>query len=140
MHDDHFTPKHVDEQIEQLAQSLFTDTQEADRNTRLIQLLQQHYATENQKNALERAWEQIEQRYEAPTLRSLPNEHTPYSNLQKPERSGPYLMRKRTGVVSSRRAPIPRWGILVAVIVAALAIGSLTIFITHATTHTGSLA
>jgi len=135
--DDHFTPKQVDEQIEWLAQEALQREPEVNQNANLVQRLQNYYEIERQKSALERAWKHIEQRYELPVLVSSVEEPAPHEKREQ-KRSGHYHMQRRAAVIVPGRRSIPRWGIIAAVAVMVLLVGSMAVIMSQAAQRGGA--
>jgi hypothetical protein len=135
--DDPFQPKHVDEQIEWLAQRVQEGTQERNQSARLVQRLQRYYVRKRQKDTLQHAWEHIAQRYED-SVRASSGEERVQDEQRKLERPGHYRMQQKTGEMIPARRSFPRWGVIVAVIVIALLLGSTAVIMSRAAQQKGT--
>ena len=131
--DDQLRPKQVDEQIEWLAQH----AQEGTQNAQLIQRLQRYYEKERQQQTLKRAWKSIAQRYEGGLLSSSEEEHA-QDEQRAQERVGQYRMNHQITGIQPARRQLPRWGVMVAIVVLALMVGSTAVIMSQAAQQKGA--
>lgn len=135
--DDPFQPEHIDERIEWLTRPGQEEMQAPDPGSRLVQSLQRYYLRKKQQETLEHAWEYIAQEYEDAAPVSIGTKRT-QDKQRKIERSGQHTMRQNTIGMAPARRSFPRWGVMVAVIVIALLIGSTAVIMSRAAQQNGT--